>query len=148
MYYLMNKNEKIAKFSIDEMLGEPVIEEQYVTLPSWYGDLSAFIVNRRAPKHRENIEKLLEMSGCDTLQGFLDISHALSLIDTFWVKPVDSRLEWEDLSLYTHPFNDVIAKTAFEGGLHGRHLSTTSPEYGTDGSFAKCWIRKMELLKC
>lgn len=133
MYYLMNKNEKIAKFSIDEMLGEPVIEEQYVTLPSWYGDLSAFIVNRRAPKHRENIEKLLEMSGCDTLQGFLDISHALSLIDTFWVKPVDSRLEWEDLSLYTHPFNDVIAKTAFEGGLHGRHLSTTSPEYGTDG---------------
>lgn len=34
--------------------------------------------------------------------------------------------------------NEKIAKTAFEGGLHGRHLSTTSPEYGTDGSFAKC----------
>ena len=30
--------------------------------------------------------------------------------------------------------NEKIAKTAFEGGLHGRHLSTTSPEYGTDGS--------------
>lgn len=147
MYYLMNKNEKIAKFSVDEILGEPVIEEQYVTLPSWYGDLSAFIVNRRAPKHRENIEKLLEMSGCDTLQGFLDISHALSLIDTFWVKPVESKLEWEDLSLYTHPFNDVIARTAFEGGLHGRHLSTTSPEYGTDGSFAKCWIREGGTIK-
>ena len=28
--------------------------------------------------------------------------------------------------------NEKIAKTAFEGGLHGRHLSTTSPEYGTD----------------
>lgn len=38
--------------------------------------------------------------------------------------------------------NEKIAKTAFEGGLHGRHLSTTSPEYGTDGSFAKCWIRE------
>lgn len=46
------------------------------------------------------------------------------------------------MSLYTHPFNEVIAKTAFEGGLHGRQLSTTSPEYGTDGSFAKCWIRE------
>ena len=80
-------------------------------------------------------------------RDFLDISHALSLIDTFWVKPVDSRLEWEDLSLYTHPFNDVIAKTAFEGGLHGRHLSTTSPEYGTDGSFAKCWIREDGTIK-
>ena len=25
--------------------------------------------------------------------------------------------------------NEKIAKTAFEGGLHGRHLSTTSPEF-------------------
>ena len=40
--------------------------------------------------------------------------------------------------------NEKIAKTAFEGGLHGRHLSTTSPEYGTDGSFAKCWISMMQ----
>ena len=147
MYYLMNKNEKIAKFSVDELSELIHIDEQYVELPVWYGDLRTFIRNRRAPKHRENIEKLLEMSGCDTLQGFLDISHALSLIDTFWVKPVESRLEWEDLSLYTHPFNDVIAKTAFEGGLHGRHLSTTSPEYGTDGSFAKCWIRENGTIK-
>ena len=147
MYYLMNKNEKIAKFSVDELSELIHIDEQYIALPEWYGDLRTFIRNRRAPKHRENIEKLLEMSGCDTLRGFLDISHALSLIDTFWVKPVDSRLEWEDLSLYTHPFNDVIAKTAFEGGLHGRHLSTTSPEYGTDGSFAKCWIRENGTIK-
>ena len=40
-----------------------------------------------------------------------------------------------------------IAKTAFEGGLHGRQLSTTSPEYGTDGSFAKCWIREGGTIK-
>ena len=37
--------------------------------------------------------------------------------------------------------NEKIAKTAFEGWLHGRNLSTTSPHYGTDVSFANCWIR-------
>lgn len=42
---------------------------------------------------------------------------------------------------------EVLAKTAFEGGLHGQQLSTTSPEYGTDGSFAKCWIRENEIIK-
>ena len=147
MYLLLNKNQKIAKFSVDEVFDTITIEEQYIKLPSWYGDLDTFIQNRRAPKHRENIEKLLQQSGCNTLSGFLNISHALSLIDTFWVKNEQSNLDWEAVSLFTHPFNEVIAKTAFEGGLHGQQLSTTSPEYGTDGSFAKCWIRENETIK-
>ena len=147
MYLLLNKNQKIAKFSVDEVFDTITIEEQYIKLPSWYGDLDTFIQNRRAPKHRENIEKLLQQSGCNTLSGFLNISHALSLIDTFWVKDEHSNLDWEAVSLFTHPFNEVIAKTAFEGGLHDQQLSTTSPEYGTDGSFAKCWIRENETIK-
>lgn len=147
MYLLMNKNQKVVKFSLDEFYDSIAIEEKFIKLPEWYGDLRDFIRNRRAPKHRENIEKLLRLSGCDTLRGFFDISHALSLVDTFWVKDESSDLVWEDVSLYTHPFNEVIAKTAFEGGLHGQHLSTTSPEYGTDGSFAKCWIREDGTIK-
>lgn len=79
--------------------------------------------------------------------GFLQISHALSLIDTFGVKPANSNLTWKDISLYTHDFNEVIAKTAFEGGLHGRKLSATSPEYSTNGRFAKCWVRERENIK-
>ena len=147
MYYLLNKDQIIAKFDVDPFMDSIILEQQYIDLPIWFGDIRTFIRNRRAPKHRENIEKLLELSGCDTLTGFLDISHALSLVDTFWVKPIESKLNWEDVSLYTHPFNEVIAKTAFEGGLHGRQLSTTSPEYGTDGSFAKCWIREADQIK-
>ena len=147
LYLLLNKNQKIAKFSVDKVFDTITIEEQYIKLPSWYGDLDTFIQNRRAPKHRENIEKLLQQSGCNTLSGFLNISHALSLIDTFWVKYEHSNLDCEAVSLFTHPFNEVIAKTAFEGGLHGQQLSTTSPEYGTDGSFAKCWIRENEIIK-
>lgn len=141
-YLLMNKDVKIAAFEIDDVFDTVNIIQQFVKQPYWLDDLSAFIRNRRAPKHRENIAQLLKQSGCDTLRGFVDISHALSLVDTFWAKPVFSDLTWEKVSLYTHEFNEVVAKTAFEGGLHGRELSTTSPEYGTDGSFAKCWIRE------
>lgn len=79
-------------------------------MPDWFGNLTTFISNRRAPKHRENIEKLLELAWCDTLTGFLNVSHALSLIDTFWVKSVDSQLCWEDVSLYMHPLvnSDIL----------------------------------------
>ena len=146
-YYLLNKDEIVAIFHIEPVLQAVVIDQQLVALPEWFGDLGTFISQRRAPKHRENMRELLKLGGCDTLKGFLDVSHALSLVDTFWVKPVESKLSWEDLSLYTHPFNEVIARTAFEGGLHGRQFSTTSPEYGTDGSFAKCWIREDGIIK-
>ena len=142
MYCLLNKDELIAKFDVDPLLDSIINATEIKKLPDMFGDIRMFVKNRRAPKHRENIKKLLETSGCDTVQGFLEVSHALSLIDTFWVKREDSDLQWEDVSLYTHPFDEAIAKTAFEGGLHGRGFSTTSPEYGTDGSFAKCWIRE------
>lgn len=146
-YVLLNKDVEIAEFELDTIFDDITIVKQFVKLPEWFGNLDSFIIKRRAPKQRENIEELLRLSGCDTLQGFLDISHALSLVDTFWVKRTDSTLSWKNVSLYTHPFNEVIAKTAFEGGLHGRQLSTTSPEYGTDGSFAKCWIREGERIR-
>lgn len=35
-----------------------------------------------------------------------------------------------------------IAKIAFEGGLYGKEFTTTSPEFGTSGSFAKCWVKE------
>lgn len=140
-YYLMNKDNIIARFHVNEF-DVIEIDSIEVRLPAWIGNLSEFIANRRAPRKRENIEELLRLSGCDTIKGYLDITHALSLIDTFWVKPVDSLLKWEQVSLYTQDFNEVIAKTAFEGGLHGQGLSSTSPEYGTDGTFAKCWVRE------
>ncbi|MDE7311892.1 MAG: HipA protein [Eubacterium sp.] len=146
-YMLMNKDKEIASFAINDVLSSIDVIKQNEKLPVWISDIGAFIRNRRAPKHRENIAELLRQSGCDTLRGFIDITHALSLVDTFWVRPIDSRLTWESVSLYTHPFNEVVAKTAFEGGLHGRGLSTTSPEYGTDGSFAKCWIRERDKIR-
>ncbi len=140
-YILLNKDVEIARFCVNEW---GIVEniQTVKELPKWISNFRAFIEGRRAPKHRENIAQLLQESGCATLQGYLDITHALSLIDTYWVKPIGSLLKWKDVSLYTHEFNEVIAKSAFEGGLHGRNLSTTSPEYGTDGSFAKCWVRE------
>lgn len=148
-FYLMNKDEIIAQFVLMTVgeLEQIKVVDIFKQLPEWYGELAAFIQRRRAPKKRENIAKLLELSGCNTLRGYFDVAHALSLIDTFWVKRVESDLCWKQMSLYTHEFNEVIAKTAFEGGLHGYNLSTTSPEYGTDGTFAKCWIREKEQIK-
>ena len=82
------------------------------------------------------------MCGCYNLDGFIRVTHALSLNDTFWIKPINSSLEWKNVSLYENQFDETIAKIAFEGGLYGKEFTTTSPEFGTSGSFAKCWVKE------
>lgn len=148
-FILMNKDVEIAYFTVigNGAFQEIIIRDTLEVISEWMKPLSNFILSRQAPKNRENIKELLARSGCDTIIGYLSITHALSLIDTFWVKPNGSILCWRDVSLYDKPFNEVIARTAFEGGLHGDQLSTTSPEYGTDGTFAKCWIREGNEIK-
>lgn len=145
-YFLMNKDEEIMLFTSEKNeYGEVLLEEEAVfdsLLPLGFEDIQSFIAHRQAPKHRKHILKLLRQAGCEDLEGFLQISKALSLNDTFWVKPADSQLKWRDVSLYQNDFNDVIAQIAFEGGDYETDFSSTSPEYGTDGSYAKCWIRR------
>ena len=59
------------------------------------------------------------------------------------MKRADEDISWNDVSLYRNPFDDVIARIAFDGtGIYGRQNSPTSPEFATSGSFAKCWVRE------
>ena len=110
--------------------------------PIGYRGLAAFLEHRKAPKHREHIRQLLEQYGCDDLEGFLQVTRALSLNDTFWVKRQGEVLQWRDVSLYTNPFSEVISEAAFDGTVSETDFSSTSPEFGTDGYYAKCWIRE------
>ena len=68
------------------------------------------------------------MSNCDSIWGWLSITHALSLVDTYWVKLVGSDLSC-NVSLYTHKFNKQIAKAAFDGELCGYGQDFRSFEY-------------------
>ena len=119
--------------------------------PIGYTNIDSFVDRRKAPKHRKHIQELLERYGCEDITGFLKITHALSLNDTFWVKEENSPLVWSDVSLYRNDFNEIISKAAFDGSFSDSSISSTSPEFGTDGNYAKCWVREngaIFLYKC
>lgn len=145
-YLLMNKNEPILLFLLykDEFQEIQVQELEWMTQirPIGYHRLRSFLERRQAPKHRKHIKELLDRYECDELEGFLRVTHALSLNDTFWVKEPTSPLAWRDVSLYQNEFNEVIAQAAFDGIISDTDLSSTSPEFGTDGYYAKCWVRE------
>lgn len=154
-YILMNKDVPCALFSCeqDEFGEEYAIEREWYTelRPIGLDSLTVWLEKRKAPKHRKHIEQLLERYGCIGLAGFLRVTHALSLNDTFWVKKESDAARWEDVSLYRNAFDALIAQAAFSGVISAETLSSTSPEFGTDGYYAKCWIREkggIYLYKC
>ena len=145
-YVLMNRDVSMLEFHCQRNeFDEPeFFEDAWHTplRPIGYGRLTAFLEQRKAPKHRKHIQQLLEQYGCDDPEGFLRVTHALSLNDTFWVREADAALCWEDVSLYTNPFSEIISEAAFDGIISETDLSSTSPEFGTDGYYAKCWKRE------
>ena len=142
----MNKDERVLDFECRRNIyDEPEFSELkwYVDYrPIGYRVLASFLEQRKAPKHREHIQELLEQYGCDDLEGFLRVTHALSLNDTFWVRAESYAQRWSDVSLYTNEFNELISEAAFDGTFSEMGLSSTSPEFGTDGYYAKCWLRE------
>lgn len=144
-FVLMNKDRKLLRF-VSEMNTYNIVEfkelESYDSQrPYGFQDINQFIKGRQAPKNRKHMEMVLKESGCLELDGFLKLSLALSLNDTFWVRPIESNLVWDEVSLYTHDFNEVISKAAFDGHFGNHFFPTTSPEFVTGGTFAKCWVR-------
>ena len=148
-WILLNKNTPFLEFSTQEDEFDDVMALERIWFsslrPIGYKSLLSFLEGRRAPKHRKHIEQLLAQYGCRTLDGFLQVSHALSLNDTFWVKRVDSQLCWRDVSLYQNDFDEIIAEAALNGSFSEQSLSSSpSPEFTTDGYYAKCWKRESD----
>ena len=150
-YLLLNKDTVWLAFHCEqnEYMETAAQEDLWYTAqrPFGYTNLTDFLERRKAPKHRAHIAALLKEYGCDTLEGYLNVTHALSLNDTFWVRAADADLQWRDVSLYQNPFNEMISQAAFDGSVSSTSFSSTSPEFSTDGQYAKCWVREKDTIQ-
>ncbi len=147
-YVLKNKDKDLVLFSIQDGIIEPEITElkRYsdMGLPPEYTDISSWIENRNYAKHKEHLKKWLKEWNIDNAYGFINITHCLSLNDSLWIAPENSDMTWAAVNLYDNEFSDIVSKTAFNTGLKGLKLSSTSPEFTSEGSFEKCWLRENE----
>ena len=146
LFQLMNKDVVVATYEEKIQLGLYIYEEVKQLdsyLPYGFANINDWIDGRQIAKHRASIEKLMRELGLTTRHDFIVMARCLSLTDTFWMKRANEEITWDEVSLYRNPFDNVIARIAFDGtGMYGRQNSPTSPEYATSGSFAKCWIRE------
>lgn len=120
-----------------------VLLQQNTEFPLGRFEINQWLEDRKAYKHNHHLKQLMIDCGCETTEGFVRITHAASINDSFWIKKEGENVTWNDISFYRNDFNDTISKLAFEGlGLYGLQMSSTSPELTTDGSFRKCWKKE------
>jgi hypothetical protein len=97
-------------------------------LYSWWDD-------RKIPTTRNNIKRLLEAKGVSISEEYLFNNLGLSLTDSYWVKPIDSDITWDEINLYTNRFKD---NTLIWEGTDSRSLAY-SPNSSLNGNVEKTW---------
>ena len=148
-YYLMNKNNRLMLFQVvsdglTQYCDEIESYVDYELFPPSFDGIEDWIDKRNCAKHKKHLRQWLKEWHLDNITGFIDITRGLGLNDSLWICPAASSLTWEQVNLYRNDFTDVTAQTAFARGLHGLVLSSTSPEFTSEGSFEKCWIREKD----
>ena len=150
MYYLMNKDNIVATFDKkpESEFSTGVsfeIVEVCGKLPYGFENINTWLDGRKSSKHNKHLEKVMIQMGCYDNEGFIRVTHAATINDTFWVKSDTEHLSWVQISLYRNQFTDTISRLAFEGvGLYDAVFSSTSPELACEGSFRKCFRKETD----
>lgn len=148
MYYLMNKDNIIAEFKADTRseFSDDVsflMNEVVGKLPIGFENINTWLDGRKASKHNAHLKSIMQSMNCYDNEGFIKVTHAASINDTFWVRSDTENVSWNNVSLYSNQFSEVISRLAFEGvGLYDEVFPSTSPELTCDGSFSKCFKKE------
>ena len=106
-------------------------------------ELLKWINRRKAPKNRQFVEKILSaIDDSDNPMKYVDVSHALSLNDAYWITNDIMEYKWDELNLYSHPFDEALSYVAFTGYSQKVSGLLSSPEITSSGMLIKCWSNR------
>ena len=162
-YTLRSKDKPLVHFCLQSELEEAFGEKQYryqvsiletveenkellpLPLKSKLDNklLLDWINHRKAPKNRQFVNQIMNaIEDSRNPLKYVDISHALSLNDAYWITNDEVPVKWQDFNLYDHPFDEALAYVAFTGYHEKVKGVITSPELTSSGMLKKCWTNR------
>lgn len=133
--YIMNKDQIAGKCNL--FLGTT---EKKGELPYDFEGIREWIKLRARFSCAADAKKFFETIGIKDAKDFIEVTHCVSLHDTFWIKKADSKLLWKDVSPFRHNYSEVISAYALEGIYIGNNEKNYfSPVVSTEGSFPHTW---------
>ena len=149
-FFLMHKDDVVAAVAIDDISGAIVRIGQrgnFDLLPlggrQSADDLRKWWLRRAVPINQGHIARYVQESDIPSTQNLLVNNLGLSLSDHYWIKPINSSLEWKDVSLFSNPFRDEIGSRQIHTPEEQQEYaasSTFSPGASLQGDLIKKWI--------
>lgn len=139
-FYIMSWDRAAAVWKNNKL---EIIEERL--LPIYLkrtSNVEKWLETRAIDSHRANsrlLKKALRLSEKDDVSTVLSVN-AVTITDTYWIKPLDSALSYESVRFD----NDYFASLALTGSYDSFNRAanskhTKTPELTNIGSFEKCW---------
>ena len=103
--------------------------------------LNAWFQRRCIPSGRNNIDYILHLLDIRETRELLDKAYGLSLSDTYWMKPENSMLKWEEINFFDNDFSEDLGDLLIgkKKQIDIEKFSFFSPDITTDGWLEKRW---------
>ena len=159
---LMNKNTKVLLAEYDSANGvfskvidvyninyAPYILKSFykkddINYVSFITNLSEWFQSRGIPSWRDKLDILLHRLDITVPTELLDKAFGLSLSDQYWLKPVDSDIEYDDINFFDNDFDYTEFMEASlsknSNVIIANEKSLKTPNNTTDGMLKKAWI--------
>lgn len=145
LYYLMHRDDKVC---ILDLSPDGIIEErgrnyvkELLPLPAqkdiYY--LKDWLYSRAISKSRHGINKTLSKLRLPNTNSLLLQNLGLSLVDCYWLCPVDKDLTWSDVSMFSNDFSDALYEVN-TSSLKEIKNTRFSPNASLQGELKKKWI--------
>lgn len=164
---LMNKNVEVLIADYDEEIkgfsnilevknidyAPVILKKSYEINENFRLNLNNWFKSRGIPSCRDKLDILLSRLNISTPEELLDKAFALSLSDQYWIKQVDSNIQYNDINFFDHDFDATeFLEASFSNDSKSiiSENSLRTPNNTTDGMLKKSWIienNKRYLLK-
>lgn len=154
IYYLMHRNDIVTTLSFDETTGNLLAIGKLNDpglLPIGGNrssrDLQKWWERRAVPLNQGNIKMLLNANKIPTPQNYLLQNLGLSLIDHYWINPVQKCYDWNEVNLFSNDFKDDFGGFRFMDSfstenkiIRLQHRTTYYPSASQQGDLQKKWV--------
>ena len=144
-YFLMRKNEVITLCDFTEK-GDLISYSEKLRnrelAPLEYRSFSDYLYrwwkNRQIPLSQGRVQEMLTAKDLIGPGEYLLRNLGLSLVDYYWIKPVNSSLRWEDVNLFDNDFKDNIMLKSAQS-IRSDNWDSFTPNSSLRGELEKTW---------
>lgn len=97
--------------------------------------------SRIIPASRDGLKFVLHLYDIESASILSKRSLGLSLSDQYWIKPVGSDLEWNDVNFFTNEFSTELGEAFFSKGSSKPNINPFTPDASSNGWLKKKWVR-------